>query len=460
MKLKDTSRSMVNFRDRKRLGGWLGPIYAMPAFPLILLMGPLTIVQGIYAKHFGLSLSAIGIVLLFSRLFDAISDPVIGFLSDRYYGRKKTRKPFIFLGGILFIISSYFLYVPVVEATTAYLLVCFIAFYFSYTLFEVPHLSWGAKLNSAYRVKGNIFAWRAFFAFGGSLAFYAIPLLPFFETDEFTPETLRWSVLVSCLIMVPSLVTCLIVVPEFKEDASLNDVIDQKNIADSFKIALDKIINELPFIYFLSAFFCFGVGVGMWSSLIFLFVDVYLLMGESFSLVYVVSFSVGAATLFVWSKIIDRLMKKRVWWVAMMMISIGFIGFGILESGQWALMILVFCMASVYSGFAALNVLAPSLLSDIIQPDLNKTGALTGNESFCFSIYAFVSKTSVALGSGLGLLIAGFYGFDPAMETQSVSAIWGLNLAMVYLPMLFILLSIYFINLIPSYDTEDKICFN
>ena len=86
--------------------------YALPTVAVAFLMSPIAIIQGIYAKYFGLSLTEIATVLLIARMFDAITDPVVGHLSDRFSARHGSRKAFILFGGLLFIISAYFLFVP------------------------------------------------------------------------------------------------------------------------------------------------------------------------------------------------------------------------------------------------------------------------------------------------------------------------------------------------------------
>ena len=53
-------------------------LYAAPFFGVSLLMGPLAVLSGIYAKHYGFALTTIATVILVARLFDAITDPVIG----------------------------------------------------------------------------------------------------------------------------------------------------------------------------------------------------------------------------------------------------------------------------------------------------------------------------------------------------------------------------------------------
>ena len=107
--------------------------YALPAMGTIFLFGPVGVLQGIYATYFGVSLTAIAMVLLVARLFDAVSDPLIGYLSDRYHVKKGSRKPFMACGGVLMIISGYFLNVPVdpysLDASTQVSVMYFLTFY-------------------------------------------------------------------------------------------------------------------------------------------------------------------------------------------------------------------------------------------------------------------------------------------------------------------------------------------
>ena len=102
-----------------------GLAYALPVLPLAFLLGPMAILQGIYAKHFGLTLTTIASVLLISRVFDAVTDPIIGYYADKHRVMSGSRKPFILTGGILFIISSWFLYVPPANVSAEYFLVWF-----------------------------------------------------------------------------------------------------------------------------------------------------------------------------------------------------------------------------------------------------------------------------------------------------------------------------------------------
>ena len=83
--------------------------YASPVIGVNVFSGALTVIAGIYAKYYGLSLTSIATAMLIARLFDAISDPIIGYYSDALYLRTGSRKPFLLMGAFALIFCSYFL---------------------------------------------------------------------------------------------------------------------------------------------------------------------------------------------------------------------------------------------------------------------------------------------------------------------------------------------------------------
>ena len=192
-------------QSNKPLSSAQAMAYAAPMISVAFLLGPFVIVQGIYAKYFGLSLTVIGAVVLIARLFDAVTDPLIGYFSDRYQRRTGSRKLFIISGCLLFIVSSYFLYTPSEGVSAVYFLLWFLAFFLSWTVFEIPHLAWGAELTPHSQARNTLYSFRLAGTLVGQFLFYCVPLFPFFDSNEFTPQTLKWSVFSAGLLMLPLL---------------------------------------------------------------------------------------------------------------------------------------------------------------------------------------------------------------------------------------------------------------
>ena len=428
-----------------------GLAYALPVLPLAFLLGPMAILQGIYAKHFGLTLTTIASVLLISRVFDAVTDPIIGYYADKYHAMSGSRKPFILTGGILFIISSWFLYVPPANVSTEYFLVWFLAFYLAYTLFDIPHLAWGSELANDSQEKNKIFGLRTFCMFFGGLLFYAMPLLPVFETDEFTPQTLKWSVLTAGVLMAPLLYFCVRAVPnppvitKSRNRSSKVPTLPQKK--ENIKIVLRLILANKPLRTLTAAHICTGFGSGMWYLLLFLFVDTFLDLGKQFALVYVISICFSLIALKLWYVLANQFGKQISWAAGMAMVLIGLIGTGLLSPDNTGWLSLLLCMILINSGFAAFGVMVPSLLSDVIDYGTWKFGV--DYSATYFSLYTLVNKTVFAIGGALSLMIVDWYGFDPIFTTHADSEIFGLRLGIAWIPSLMIVVSIVCIVRIP-----------
>lgn len=424
--------------------------YVLPVLPVTFLMGPLAILQSMYAKHFGLALTTIAAVLLISRIFDAVTDPIIGYCADKYQSRYGSRKPFVVVGGLLFIISSWFLYVPPLGVSSEYFLFWFLAFYLAYTLLDIPHLAWGSDLAYESKEKNRIYGMRAFCVFLGGLLFYAMPLLPIFETREFSPQVLRISVFVSGAAMIPLLYLCVSFVPNVI--ASTKQKINQQSqqsltLNGSALIVLQAICANKPLRTLTAAHICTGFGSGMWLTLLFLFVDSYLDLGEQFASAYVISASISLISMRLWCQLANHWGKQRTWWSGMILVVVGLSSTGLLSPGTTGWLALVLCMSLIIVGFASFNIMVPSLLSDIIDYGTWKFGK--DYSASYFSIYSLISKTAAALGGASSLAIAGLVGFDPTMNLHDDTVILGLRLAVAWIPALIILLSIFFIANIP-----------
>ena len=435
--------------------------YALPVIGVMFLVGPMGIVQGIYAKYFGVPLTTIAAVVFIARLFDAATDPAIGYLSDKYRARKGTRKPFVLWGGLLTIVSAYFLFVPVdpdtVDSSTRvsdfYFMIFFLAFYFSYTLFEIPHQSWGTELAASANGKNTIFSWRAGGWQIGALCFYLIPLLPFFDNHAFTPETLQWSVLAGGLLLLPALYFGLKNTPNNRQfgietqPKSKNVSIDHTLESTSIQFHRKMILNNKPLLFFIYAYFFYAIGCGAFVGLMFIFIDSYLGMGEDYVSATVYGVVVGLVSVLIWRIVMNRYGKIFAWIASKALFAITILLMVGLVPGEASYVNLL--IPSLLLGVASIGTtsITPSLLSDIIDYSTWKYKVeLTGTY---FSLYTFMNKCFMALGVALGLAIVGWYGFEPANPTYTADIAFGIRLSMGWIPISLLLISAIFVGLIP-----------
>lgn len=439
--------------------------YSLPKVGIIWLWAPVAILQGIYAKYYGFSLATLAIIVLLARFFDVITDPLIGYLSDRYQRRMGTRKPFILAGGLLFVVSSYFLYVPygvdtasimagnAVEGqavSTAYFIAWFLLFYLAFTLFDIPHNAWASELARNGQDKSKIYSFRAGAGYLGLVLFYSIPLLPFFDSNDITPKTLEFSTIVASLLLIIFLLISVTRTPNRSGEttfANPSGLDRQKKLAATKPNLWRCILTNKPFLFFIFFHVLSGLGFGLWYGVIFLYVDSYLDMGEQFASMFMLSFILGIAVTPIWYRLSHFLDKKIVLAIAMILVVSSYVYSGMLrplETSVWELMLMKITNAL---GYVCIASIAPALLSEIL--DYSSWKYRHQNTALYFSIYSLVSKANIAIGMTLGLAIIGWYGYDATASTQDAEATKGLMLVMVWLPTILAIMGLIVIALNP-----------
>ena len=417
--------------------------YAMPAIAMAWMQAPIVVVQGVYAKYLGISLTTIAAIVLLARIFDAVTDPLVGYFADRYHNNHGTRKPFVVVGGLLMMVSSYFLYVPY-SSGAVYFGVCLFLFYLAYTIFEIPHQAWASELATTAANKSIIFSLRNMVIYFGLGLFYVIPLLPFFESQNITFETLEVSVSVACILMLVFLVVCVRYTPNgvvhpVSKNKHKQMTISKRGVS-AFRSFIQLIIRNRPMCLFLGGYLSWGLGGGMWLGLLFLYVDSYLLVGELFAQAFLIGLLAGIVATPCWCNIAIKFGKKTAMGLAFVLMIISFIYTSMLKLGEVGLLELIVLNALYTIGTGCIQAIAPALLSEII--DYNTWKFRTESTAMYFAIQLFLNKAVMAIGAAIGLAIAGWYGFEASTTEQSTESAVGLLLAMTVFPVGFLAMAL------------------
>ncbi len=127
----------------------------------------------------------VGLLGALPRLTDAISDPVMGFISDNARTRWGRRRPFIFGGAIATgIIFALLWQLPRGQSETFYFvffLVGSVLFYLGYTIFATPWVALGYELTPDYHERTRLMGTQNFI---GQIAFLLSPWFLWFMTNE------------------------------------------------------------------------------------------------------------------------------------------------------------------------------------------------------------------------------------------------------------------------------------
>ncbi len=128
-----------------------------------------------YNQVLGLSGTLAGLALGIALVFDAISDPLAGSVSDHWRSRLGRRHPFLYAAIIPMAVSFYFLLSPPAGlgqfGLFGWLLVFSVLVRAAMTLYYVPHVALGAELTTNFHERTAVVGYRQFFGtFGGLLA--------------------------------------------------------------------------------------------------------------------------------------------------------------------------------------------------------------------------------------------------------------------------------------------------
>ena len=133
-----------------------------------------------YGQDLGLSLAAVGMIWLLTRLFDAVSDPLIGWLSDRTNTRWGRRRVWMVGAVPVLMLAVYKLFMPVAPVTEVYLFAWLVCFWVGWTMLFIPYYAWAAELSPEYNERTRITGWRAWIGMAANVLSKVVPVLAIF----------------------------------------------------------------------------------------------------------------------------------------------------------------------------------------------------------------------------------------------------------------------------------------
>lgn len=423
-------------------------IYGSMSLPLAMVSYPLGIwVPRLYASDVGLSLALVGLVITAAALSDAITDPVMGFVSDRWRTRWGRRKPWIFVGLPLFGVAVWMLLNPPSDATVIYLAVWFIALRMGSTLFGLPYAAWGVELSAEYHTRTRIQSVREKYVLIGLIGGSSIPLLvewssainvdPAFINEKFgwvnvlgaqlfeytetflvacaeglgftdsSPSTVLSSYSFGILFLLP--LTGFLVLT-FVPEVPASPVKNKVGLFKSLKLmARNGLFRRILIIEVLIA-----GGENFRNALSLFFMQDYIgvrFAGE----MYVVYFSVGLLAISFWDALAKRWGKHQS--LACAMVLVGFVSLWIftLDYGDVGAFYILFAMKGFC--FGAFAYLPRAMLADVVDIDTSRSG--DARPASYFAILGIMTKIAASFG-GLSLPILALVGYQ-AIRTPEVT---------------------------------------
>jgi len=144
-----------------------------------------------YNQVLGLSGTLAGLALGIALIFDAVTDPLMGSISDNWRSRLGRRHPFMYAACLPLGLSFYFLFSPPALGEVGlfvWLTTFAVATRGALTLFQVPHAALGAELTQGFLERSNVVAYRQFFSTFGGLAAFVVGFGVFFVATPEQPQ--------------------------------------------------------------------------------------------------------------------------------------------------------------------------------------------------------------------------------------------------------------------------------
>jgi GPH family glycoside/pentoside/hexuronide:cation symporter len=395
--------------------------YALPAAPLAALGLPLyALVPTYYTETLGLPIAAVGWVLLVIRLFDALTDPLTGYVADRISPSFGRRRLLFLISLPLAALSAWMLYWPPADAGLGWLAGWGMLISLAFTLATVPYAAWGAELVQDYHGRTALTAVREALTLVGTLIAIVLPFTIGFETKGFSGLAALGVAVAIMLIAFGGL--AVFVVPE-PRDATV------KRLA--LREAVRLLAQNRPFLRLIAAFFLNGFANGIPATLFLYFVSARLELPDMRGPLLFLYFLCGIAGVPLATLVARRLGKHRAWCLAMILACLIFVTAPLLAPGSLVPFALVCAATGLLLGFDL--ALPPSIQADVIDADTASSG--DQRSGFYFAAWGLATKLSLAAGAGLVLPLLAFFGFDPAPAAiKAPSALFALAVIYAWIP--------------------------
>ncbi len=371
--------------------------YSLLAMPMAIIVMPIYLhLASFYLNIVGLPVIITASILIIGRIFDCITDPIIGYYCDYLYRKKITRIALINFLMVILVILFYFLFNPPLAlsqyASAIYLAIILTLFYFTFSALSINYEALAVDIaGNDSKLRNKLISCRESFQVVGTLLSAILPTIIIYlnKNSKTYDESLSQLWLVALLFMVPSLIAVNLISSKIALISSSQLYISQKT-----KFLLNAIKNRaflnLLFIYLINS-----IGVAIPALLIRFYVEYYLLaLGEmgNFLGLYFLSAIIGIPF---WNNIAKRFSIIKAWRFSIALSVVIFIFTALISRGDSK----IFYFICLFSGFA--------MGCDLIAPQIILTTLICKEEfkASYFAIFSFIAKLALAIATFISFIL-------------------------------------------------------
>lgn len=393
-----------------------------------------------YSNIYGLSLADTGILLLVTRIWDAVSDPMMGIIADRTYTRWGKYRPYLLWISLPFAICGVLVFTTPDLGSTGKLVWAYITYIMMMTVYTAINVPYGAMLGvmtDDSNTKTIFSSYRMFFAYGGSfIALFAWePLCTWFQNITGSVNvSWQYSMIIIAFVCFFCFLLCFQLTHEYVKTVST------ASIGKDFK----SLLTNIPWWLLIGAALCYNLfSTVRGATAAYFFKDyigdsIFLDMGNFTFLFYAglflgigeVSNMIGVVLAVPFSCKLGKRNAYILTMAALAVFSILFFYLPCTSLGFWLMLIIQFIISI---GTGIVSPLIWSMYADVSDYAELKDG--TASTGLIFSSSSMSQKFGGALGGAAVMWILAAFDYNTTEGVpQTAEALTGLNLLMSWVP--------------------------
>jgi Na+/melibiose symporter-like transporter len=375
--------------------------FAFPGTPLAgFLQSKYILLMPLYAITMGLDAQAIAGIFFVTKMFDVVTDPIFGIVSDRYETPWGRRRPWLVVGTVILVLAIYMLFIPSGQVGSSYLFGWLIVVYIGWTLTTVSHTAWALELSPDYDQRTDITGWLQVAAMIGMMSVALTPaVMEQFGSPSHAEKVaaVGWML----IILLPFAVfICLRSLPEPKAPPRAHIGVRR---------ALAIVAGNWPLLRLLAANAAITAAYSVVQSLFVFYVTYTLLLGDRTGFTLFFLMIGGMVFIPVWVKLAQRFTKHATMQIAVIygMLAPALLLF--LPPGH--LWLTAFAFLFVGAITSAHELLPRTMMADVCDHDQAQSG--TERMGLYYALLQLSSKLAAGLmASGIYMALS-WIGFDP-----------------------------------------------
>jgi GPH family glycoside/pentoside/hexuronide:cation symporter len=399
--------------------------YSLPAFgTAMVLLSVAVYLPNYYTDELGLSAGMLSWVLMAGRLWDAVTDPVMGHLSDRTRSRWGRRRPYFLLSAIPLWIVFYYTWSPSAGLSPAALftrlLLCYLVLFTFWTIFWIPYISLGMELTTDYHERTRLFGLRQGFYLLGTAVGMLAP-------EAFAKAAGGPAVGYPRMAFVFGGVCCVLILVAFARVRERPEAAQAAQFP--FFEGLRVTFRNRAFVVLMFTYLIALVG-GSFIAPLTLYMAKYVIKAREVVPFVMLSYLAGSVVAIpFWVRLSRRLGKNRTWTIAMLLATAVYATSFAYHEGTWQLWIVLGAIVGAANGCTM--TLGPSISADVIDSDELATGRR--REGIFMGIWSFMDKAAIGLAIFVGMQGLEAVGYVPNQD-QSETVIFGIKILYCIVP--------------------------